>query len=80
MIFFKIFKKKSDLTKREEEIRNYILEEYAQTLHFLDEHPVSYANGREGYTDTDIVNCANELGREAEARRILGRILDILGG
>ena len=80
MIFFKIFKKKSDLSKKEEEIRTYILEEYARTLHFLDEHPVSYANGIEGYTDTDIVNRANELGREAEARKILGRILDILGG
>ena len=74
------FKRKSNLTKREEEIRSYILEEYARTLHFLDEHPVPYANGIEGYIDTDIVNCANELGREAEARRILGRILDILGG
>lgn len=76
----KFFKRKSNLTKREEEIRSYILEEYARTLHFLDEHPVSYANGIKEYTDTDIVNCANELGREAEARKILGRILDILGG
>lgn len=40
-------KKKSDLTKREEEIRSYILEEYVRTVCFLDEHLVPYANGRE---------------------------------
>lgn len=62
MIFFK---KKSDLTKKEEEIRSYILEEYARTVQYWNEdgHTISYANGR-----------------EAEARKILGRILDILGG
>lgn len=59
------FKKKSNLTKREKEIRSYILEEYAQTVHYWNEdgHSIPYANGR-----------------EAEARRILGRIFDILGG
>ena len=59
------FKKKSNLTKREEEIRSYILKEYARTVYYLDkdEHPIPYANGR-----------------EEEARRILGKILDILGG
>lgn len=40
-------KKKSDLTKREKEIRSYILEEYARTVYFLDEHLVPYANGKE---------------------------------
>ena len=58
-------KKKSDLTKREEEIRTYILEEYAQTVHYL---------------DNDKNSIEYSIGREAEARRILGRILDILGG
>ena len=32
------FKKKSDLSKREEEIRSYILEEYAQAVNYLEEH------------------------------------------
>lgn len=46
MIFFK---KKSDLTKKEEEIRTYILEEYARTVYYWNEdgHSIPYANGRE---------------------------------
>ena len=59
------FKRKSGLTKREKEIRSYILEEYARTVYYLDKdkHSIAYSNGR-----------------EAEASRILGKILDILGG
>ena len=65
MIFFKIFKKKSDLSKKEKEIRSYILEEYARTVYYWNEdgHSIPYADGR-----------------EKEAREILGKILDILGG
>ena len=59
------FKRKSDLSKREEEIRSYVLEEYARTVYYLgiNKHSIEYSNGR-----------------EAEAGRILAKILDILGG
>jgi len=35
------------LTKREKEIRNYILEEHARTVCFAEKHTVPYADGRE---------------------------------
>ena len=58
--------KKPELTKREKEIRSYLLEEYARTVYYLDcsnNNNVPYANGK-----------------ETEARKILGKVLDILGG
>ena len=58
-----MLKKKSNLTKREEEIRSDLLEEHARTVCFAEKHTVPYADGR-----------------EKEAREILGKILDILGG
>ena len=58
-----MLKKKSNLTKREEEIRSYLLEEHAWTVCFAEKNAVPYA-----------------YGKEKEAREILGRVLDILGG
>ena len=58
-----MLKKKSNLTKREEEIRSYLLEEHARTVYCTEKFTTTYA-----------------YGREKEAREILGKILDILGG
>lgn len=58
-----MFWKKAKLSKREKEIRSYILEEHARTVCFAEKHTVPYADGR-----------------EKEARVILGKVLDILGG
>ena len=42
-----MLKKKSNLTKREEEIRSYLLEEHARVLHYMEKHPGPYAYGME---------------------------------
>lgn len=42
-----MLKKKSNLTKREEEIRSYLLEEHARTVCFAEKHTVPYAYGKE---------------------------------
>lgn len=55
--------KSPKLTKREKEIRSYLLEEHARTVCFAENHTVPYADGR-----------------EKEAREILGKVLNILGG
>lgn len=38
---------KSKLSKREKEIRNYLLEEHAQEFYLMKNHTVSYTQGRE---------------------------------
>lgn len=40
--------KKSNLTKREKEIRSYILDEYARVLRYMEKHPEPFAYGIEG--------------------------------
>ena len=42
-----MLKKKSNLTKREEEIRSYILDEYARVLRYMEKHPEPYTYGIE---------------------------------
>ena len=42
-----MFWKKSKLSKREQEIRSYILEEHARTVCFAEKHTVPYAYGKE---------------------------------
>ena len=54
---------KPKLTKREKEIRSYLLNEHAQIVYC-----------------TEKLNTIYAYGREKEAREILGKILDILGG
>lgn len=38
-----MLKKKSNLTKREEEIRSYLLNEHAQIVSYTEKHPEPYA-------------------------------------
>ena len=58
------------LTKREKEIRNYILEEYTRIVSYTEKHPEPYAYHPEPYAYV----------MESEVREILGSVLDILGG
>lgn len=58
-----MFWKRSKLTKREKEIRSYILEEHARTVRMAENCTTPYVSGLED-----------------EARRILGDVMDILGG
>lgn len=56
------FKKKSKLTKREEEIRRYVFDEYTKALCMVAIHKTP-----------------ETVAIEDEARKIFGKILDILG-
>ena len=40
--------KKPKLTKREKEIRSYILDEHARVLRYMEKHPEPFAYGIEG--------------------------------
>ena len=40
--------KSPKLTKREKEIRSYILEEHARVLRYMEKHPEPFAYGIEG--------------------------------
>ena len=42
-----MLKKKSNLTKREEEIRSYLLQEHARVLCYIEKHPEPYTYGME---------------------------------
>lgn len=42
-----MLKKKSNLTKREKEIRSYILDEYTQIMSYTEKHPEPYAYAME---------------------------------
>lgn len=58
-----MFWRRSKPSKREQEIRSYILEEHARTVWWTEKSTLPYA-----------------YGREDEAKEILGKVLDILGG